>query len=72
LLYFARVTNHYLHLVKACTSGYPSSRHAMKYPIIVDSGANYHMFKEKEFFESGYYEEKGSQYNTCALISSIC
>jgi hypothetical protein len=35
LLYFARVTNHYLHLVKASTSGYPSSRHAMQYPIIL-------------------------------------
>jgi hypothetical protein len=22
----------------------------MKYPVIADSGANYHMFKEKEFF----------------------
>jgi hypothetical protein len=46
LLYFARVTNHYLCLVKASTSGFPSSRHTMKYPIIADSGANYHMFKE--------------------------
>jgi hypothetical protein len=54
LLYFTCVTNHYLHLVKASTSGYPSSCHAVKYPIIVDSGANYHMFKEKEFFESLY------------------
>jgi hypothetical protein len=52
LLCFAHVTNHYLRLVKASTSGYPSSCHTMKYPIIVDSGANYHMLKEQEFFES--------------------
>jgi hypothetical protein len=25
------------------------SRHSMKYPIIVDSGVNYHMCKEKDF-----------------------
>jgi hypothetical protein len=24
----------------------------MKYPIVADSGANYHMFKEIEFFDS--------------------
>jgi hypothetical protein len=24
----------------------------MKFPIIIDSGANYHMFKDKEFFSS--------------------
>jgi len=24
----------------------------MKYPIIADSGANYHMFKEREFFSN--------------------
>ncbi len=24
----------------------------MKFPIIADSGANYHMFKELEFFEN--------------------
>jgi hypothetical protein len=49
LLYFAHVTNHYLRLVKASTTGYPSSRHAMKFPIIADSGANYHMFKKQSF-----------------------
>jgi hypothetical protein len=50
LHYFARVTNHYLRLVK----GNPSlvSRHDMKYPIIADSGANDHMFREIEFFHS--------------------
>jgi hypothetical protein len=25
-------------------------RHTMKYPVIADTGANYHMFKEREFF----------------------
>jgi hypothetical protein len=54
LLYFARVTNHYLHLIKTSTPDSTLSRHAMKYPIIADSGANYHMFKEREFFESLY------------------
>ena len=24
----------------------------MQYPIIADSGANYHMFKNREFFET--------------------
>jgi hypothetical protein len=24
----------------------------MKYPIIADSGANYHMFKERNFFDT--------------------
>ncbi len=46
LLYFARVTNPYLRLVKASTSGFPSSCDTMKYPIIADCGGNYHMFKE--------------------------
>jgi len=48
LFYFTRIKNHYLHLVKSSSS----SRHSMDYPIIVDSGANYHMFREKEFFTS--------------------
>ncbi len=29
-----------------------SVRHAMKYPVIVDSGANFHMFRELDFFTS--------------------
>jgi hypothetical protein len=49
LMYFARITNHYLRLVKNCPSRI--SRHNMKYPIIADSGANYHMFKDREFFQ---------------------
>jgi len=51
LYYFARVKNHYLHLVKPTTSSL-DTRHEMKYLIIVDSSANYHMFKECEFFET--------------------
>jgi hypothetical protein len=26
-------------------------RHAMPYPVIADSGANFHMFKDKEFLD---------------------
>jgi hypothetical protein len=52
LLYFARMTNHYLRLVKVSSSLSATSRHDMKYPIIADSGANYHMFKERQFFDS--------------------
>jgi len=44
LMYFACLTNHYLRLVKSCPSRI--SRHDMKYPIIADSGANYHMFRD--------------------------
>jgi hypothetical protein len=51
LLYFAPVTNHYLHLVKVSSTIPVVSNHDMKYPIIADSGANYHIFKEREFFE---------------------
>ncbi len=48
--YFARVTNHYLRLVK--TSPSLNARYTMKFPTIADSGANQHMFKELQFFES--------------------
>jgi len=48
LLYFARMTNHYLHLVKNSKS--TNIRHSMKYPVIADSGANFHMFRDREFF----------------------
>jgi hypothetical protein len=50
LHYFARVTNHYLCLVKGDSS--LLSHHTIKYPIIADSGANYHMVKDIEFFDS--------------------
>jgi hypothetical protein len=52
LNYFARVTKHYLRLVRSKSSSSMSVRHAMKYPVIVDSGANFHMFHELEFFTS--------------------
>jgi len=49
LNYFSRVTNHYLRLVNSCS---PVERHSMKYPIIADSGANFHMFRDRRFFTS--------------------
>jgi hypothetical protein len=51
LFYFARVSNHYLRLVKSEKSAV-NKRHKMDYPIIANSGANFHMFKELEFFTS--------------------
>ena len=48
--YFSRVTNHYLRLIKSSPAGPP--RHTVKFPIIADSGANFHMFRDIEFFES--------------------
>jgi len=50
LIYFARMSKHYLRLVNSSSSR--QVRHNMRYPIIVDSGANFHMFREPEFFES--------------------
>jgi hypothetical protein len=50
LAYFARMSNHYLRLASASSGSFGPSRHSMKYPIIADSGASCHMFKEKEFF----------------------
>lgn len=49
LAYFARMSNHYLRLASASSGSFGPSRHSMKYPIITDSGASCHMFKEKEF-----------------------
>jgi hypothetical protein len=51
LFYFARVSNHYLRLGKS-NSWSIQNRHHMAYPIIADSGANFHMFKSLEFFTS--------------------
>lgn len=48
---FARVSNHYLHLVKNSSNVVPEHRHSMSFPVIVDSGANYNMFKDHEFFD---------------------
>jgi hypothetical protein len=39
LLYFSRMTNHYLCLVKSST--HVNIRHSMQYPVIADSGANF-------------------------------
>lgn len=49
LIYFAHITAHYLCLVMALSSIPVTSHHNVKYPIIADSGANYHMFKKKDF-----------------------
>jgi len=48
LNYFSRVTNHYLRLAK--NSPQLESRHPVQFPIIADSGANFHMFRDIEFF----------------------
>ena len=50
LHYFARITKHYLRLVKSSQSASP--RHKLRFPIIAGSGGNYHMFKELEFFDT--------------------
>jgi hypothetical protein len=52
LLYFTRLSNHYLRLVKTSPSLLTATRHNMLFPVIVDSGANYHMFKDREHFET--------------------
>jgi hypothetical protein len=52
LIYFAHLSNHYLRLATICNNSDIASCHPMKYPVIADSGANHHMFKEREFFVS--------------------
>jgi hypothetical protein len=52
LQYFALVTKHYLHLANASSTKESTTRHSRSYPIIADSGANFHMFKERKFFVS--------------------
>jgi len=52
LLYFACISNHYLHLVKNSSSPVQLPHHIMSCSIIIDSGANYHMFRDKAFFEN--------------------
>jgi hypothetical protein len=47
LIYFICMTNHYLRLVWSTNPGI--SCHSMKYPIIADSGANFHMIQDHEF-----------------------
>jgi hypothetical protein len=50
LLYFARVSKHYLRLVKNDSLRKDPPRHLTKYPIIIESGANFHMFRDRIFF----------------------
>jgi hypothetical protein len=50
LLYFARVSNHYLRLVHSSPVTSTLERHSMNFPVIADSGANFHMFKDRAFF----------------------
>jgi hypothetical protein len=52
LLYFARLTKHYLRVVKNNPNAPSVNRHDMPFSVIANSGANYHMFQDKEFFES--------------------
>ncbi len=49
LHYFVRLSNHYLRLVKSNYSASVDCLHNLRYPIIADSGANFHMFKHPEF-----------------------
>jgi hypothetical protein len=50
LFYFVRMSNHYLRLVNSSCHHNVQPRHDMQFPVIAESGANYHMFREKEFF----------------------
>jgi len=50
LIYFSRVSKHYLRLVKSTPD--LQTRHSMAFPIIADSGANFHMFRDQAFFTS--------------------
>jgi hypothetical protein len=51
LLYFVRLSKHYLRVVKS-SSTQMADRHPMSYFVIADSGVNYHMFWEREFFSN--------------------
>jgi hypothetical protein len=44
----------YLHLVKSQPNHLAVSCHDMQFPVIADSGANYNMFCDEEFFETLY------------------
>jgi hypothetical protein len=41
-----------LRLVKSDTTKSEVTRHSMQFPIIIDSGANFHTFKDREFFSN--------------------
>jgi hypothetical protein len=50
LLYFARLSKHYLRLVTTNPTVAEGPHHPIPFPVIADSGANYHMFCERSFF----------------------
>jgi len=50
LNYFRHVSKHYLRLAKHNLES--PSRHNMVFPIIADSGANWHMFNDLSFFDN--------------------
>jgi hypothetical protein len=52
LMYFSRISKDYLRLVKSSSSHVSPSRHDMLFPVIADSGANYHMFNDRSFFQT--------------------
>jgi hypothetical protein len=54
LLYFDRISKHYLCLVKGSSVPSYTSRHDRSFPVIADSGANYHMIKRQEFLYHPY------------------
>ena len=50
LLYFAHLSKHYLRLVTTNPTVAEGPHHPIPFPVIADSGANYHMFCERSFF----------------------
>jgi hypothetical protein len=51
-LYFARLSKHYLRLATTTLSTVEGPRHTFPFPVIADSGANYHMFCERSLFDT--------------------
>jgi len=52
LMYFSRISKHYLFLVKSSSSPVSPSRHNMLFPVITDIGANYHMLNDRSFLQT--------------------
>jgi len=52
LLYFALLSKHYLRLAQTQPNSTVPQRHSMPFPVIADSGANCHMFKERSFCDT--------------------
>jgi hypothetical protein len=52
LLYFPCISKHYIHIVKSSLPNDVSPRHDMKYHVIAENSANFHMFNDKAFFDS--------------------